>query len=155
MNVSNAIESGRPSAARSRNMAAIRRSNTTPELLLRRALRDRGLRGYRCDYGSLPGRPDIAFTRYRVAVFVDGGFWHGHPTRFAFGRYGAYWDNKIARNIARDRRADEELEELGWHVVRIWDFQLRRDVRAAVAEVEAALASSGAPVRISGEVPGV
>lgn len=120
-------------------MAAIRSKNTKPELLLRKALRARGHVGYRLHARGLPGKPDVVFGR-RVAVFVDGGFWHGHPKRWTAGRYGAYWDEKIARNQERDRQVDAELAALGWHVVRVWDFDLRRDLDAAVRAVEAALA---------------
>jgi DNA mismatch endonuclease (patch repair protein) len=130
-----------PSAARSRNMAAIRRRDTQPELALRKALRARGLVGYRCDCAHLPGRPDVAFTKYRVAVFVDGGFWHGHPKRWKAGRYGSYWDEKIERNVQRDREADAKLRSFGWAVVRLWDFEMGKNMDAAVKTVEAALAA--------------
>src|SRR6188472_4274625 len=90
------------SAGRSRVMAAIRSKDTQPELALRRALHSRGIRGWRCHQRGVAGKPDLAFTRWRVAVFVDGAFWHGHPDHFKFGR-GGYWDAKIARTQERDR----------------------------------------------------
>ena len=70
---------------RSRVMARIRSRDTKPELALRRALYAAGVRGWRCHNRQLPGKPDIAFTRWRVAVFVDGRFWHGLPDYFTFG----------------------------------------------------------------------
>ena len=82
-------------AARSRVMSRIRARNTGPELALRRALAAGGLRGWRCHVRWLPGRPDIAFTRWKVALFVDGCFWHGHPDFFTPGKSGGYWDAKI------------------------------------------------------------
>lgn len=125
----------RTPAVRRQIMAAVRQRDTAPELKLRGALYRAGLRGWRCDYRSVPGRPDIAWPALRVAVFVDGAFWHGHPSRHRPGRSGEYWDQKIAGNIERDRRIDAELGECGWEVVRIWDFEIRRAVDEAVERV--------------------
>src|SRR3954466_8596244 len=99
---------------RSRTMSRIRRRDTGPELLLRRAVWAAGLRGYRLDRRTLPGRPDLAWGQSRVAVFVDGAFWHGHPSAFVRGKSGRYWDEKIARNCERDRVANAALESMGW-----------------------------------------
>lgn len=126
---------------RKRIMAAIRSKDTGPELRLRRALFGAGVRGWRCHYCRAPGNPDLAWPGLRVAVFVDGAFWHGHPSRHKPGRSGAYWDSKIARNIARDRAADAALTGAGWTVVRVWDFEVRRDLPAALSRVIAALRS--------------
>jgi len=75
----------------------------------------------------------------RVAVFVDGAFWHGHPARHKPGRSGAYWDAKIAGNVERDRRADAELEAAGWLVVRAWDFEIRKELPSVVERITGAL----------------
>jgi DNA mismatch endonuclease (patch repair protein) len=123
-------------------MASVRDKNTGPEVALRRALYAAGVRGWRCHYKRAPGTPDIAWPGRRVAVFVDGAFWHGHPSRHRPGRSGSYWDDKIARNVERDRETDAELARLGWHVVRVWDFDVKRDLPGTVARVEAALDSS-------------
>jgi DNA mismatch endonuclease (patch repair protein) len=123
---------------RSKTMSRIRRRDTKPELLLRKAVWARGLRGYRLDDRRFPGRPDIAWPRRRVAVFVDGAFWHGHPTAFTPGKSGAYWDEKIARNVDRDRAADAALREIGWIVLRFWDFQAVKECEACVDAIEAA-----------------
>ena len=125
---------------RSRTMARIRSTGTAPEIQLRRALWRRGLRGYRLDVKRLPGRPDIAWRRYRVAVFVDGAFWHGHPKAFREGKSGLYWDKKIRRNMERDKAANEALKELGWTVLRFWDFEVKQDVESCVDAIEEALA---------------
>jgi DNA mismatch endonuclease (patch repair protein) len=130
---------------RSRIMAANRAKNTSPELLLRKSLYAAGLRGWRCHYKRAPGAPDLAWPGRKVAVFVDGAFWHGHPSRHKPGRSGAYWDEKIAANIERDRRVDAELRALGWKVVRFWDFEIRRDAAAVTDRVRAALASGDRP----------
>jgi DNA mismatch endonuclease, patch repair protein len=123
---------------RSRVMSRIRSKNTGPEMALRRALHQCGVRGWRCHPRSVPGKPDIAFTRWRVAVFVDGCFWHGHPDHFTPGKSGSYWDTKIARTKERDRIANETLDAAGWRVLRFWDFEVEGDlsqVRDRVCEV--------------------
>lgn len=120
-------------------MARIRSRDTQPELLLRRELWRRGVRGYRLDVRGLPGRPDLSWRARRVAVFVDGAFWHGHPSAFTEGKSGSYWDAKIKRNMERDRAADAALLEMGWSVLRFWDFDVRRELQACADAVEAAL----------------
>jgi DNA mismatch endonuclease (patch repair protein) len=105
-------------------MARIKGRDTKPELVLRRALWALGVRGWRCHRKDLPGRPDIAFGRARLAIFVDGAFWHGHPSKFKAGQSGEFWDRKIAQNVARDQRVDAELSSEGWTVVRVWDFDV-------------------------------
>lgn len=124
-------------------MSRVRRRDTRPELLLRRALWAAGVRGYRVDDRRLPGRPDLAWTRHRVAVFVDGAFWHGHPSAYKPGCHGDYWDQKIQRNVERDRAADELLRELGWIVLRLWDFDVRRNLSDALAKIDDALRAQG------------
>ncbi|KWW97916.1 DNA glycosylase [Carbonactinospora thermoautotrophica] len=128
---------------RSRVMAAIRSTNTGPERALRAALRATGASGYRIHYRSLPGKPDVAFTRWKVAVFVDGAFWHGHPDHFNPETASEYWREKIKRNQERDRQADEALRALGWTVLRFWDFELRDDPGGVIERVLAALGAAG------------
>src|SRR4051794_3621376 len=127
------------SEGRRRIMSSIRSTDTKPELLLRRALWRAGVRGWRCNWRGPGGRIDIAFTRPRVAVFVDGSFWHGHPSKWQPGRWSGYWDEKIKRNIAGDKRQTSALEEAGWHVVRVWDFEIGQDVERVGAQVIGAL----------------
>lgn len=126
---------------RRRKMASIHSADTQPELVLRAALRHAGLTGYRVHLRELPGKPDVAYTRWKVAVFVDGVFWHGHPDHFQVGsRRNPYWDTKITRNMARDQLTNHRLLELGWQVVRLWDVEVLRDARGAVEAVRQALA---------------
>ena len=104
-------------------MQSVKRRDTSPELALRKALKELGVRGYRIDRSGLPGRPDLAFGRQRLAIFVDGGFWHGRPDRVRPGR-SPYWDEKIRKNRERDRRVNEELTSAGWRVIRLWDDEV-------------------------------
>lgn len=119
-------------AKRSWLMARVRTRDTRPEVVLRQALWRKGVRGWRLR-SRLPGRPDVAFPRAKIAVFVDGAFWHGHPSKFRFGSSGPFWDAKIAANIARDRRTARQLRAIGWSVLRCWDFDvLRRSDQVAL-----------------------
>ncbi len=127
---------------RSRLMSRVRTRDTAPELALRRALWAADIRGWRVDVRDVPGRPDLVFRRRRVAVFVDGAFWHGHP-EYYWGQSGPFWDAKITRNRERDARVNDELAAAGWCVVRIWDFEVERDTEAAVARVRAELREDG------------
>lgn len=128
-------------------MAAIRSQDTKPELAFRTALRRAGATGYRVHRKDLPGRPDVAFIRWKVAVFVDGVFWHGHPDHWDPEKaVSDYWRLKIARNIARDRAADAALTELGWRVVRVWDVDVRDRLDESVQQVLWALRDSGKPL---------
>ena len=107
--------------------------------MFRQALWAEGIR-YRVDYGKLPGRPDIAIVRDRMAVFVDGDFWHGRDwemrkRKLASGHNAEYWVQKIARNMRRDEQVNTELMDLGWDVVRVWEGDLRRDLAGTVKPV--------------------
>lgn len=124
---------------RSQVMSRIRSKDTKPERSLRSALFAAGLRGWRCHPKGVPGRPDVAFIRWRVAVFVDGRFWHGHPDYFTFGKSGAYWDAKIARTQERDRVANEALAAENWSVLRFWDFDVEQDLEGCVTDIAVTL----------------
>lgn len=133
---------------RHRVMASIRKKDTKPEIALRAALWAAGVRGWRC-HAKLPGSPDVAFSRWKVAVFVDGVWWHGHPDYLPRGRRGPYWDHKIAGNIARDLRATAALRALGWRVLRFWDLEVLRDAELVVRRIRRVLSARGYPVRRS------
>ncbi|MEU8251805.1 very short patch repair endonuclease [Nonomuraea sp. NPDC048916] len=123
---------------RSRNMQANRRSNTKPEVVLRSALHRLGYRyrkDFRLDLEGVKVRPDIVFTARKVAVFVDGCFWHVCPDH---GRQPTtnewYWTPKLRRNMERDRTVNTALETAGWRVVRLWEHEpLTTAVEAVVA----------------------
>lgn len=126
------------SAGRRRNMQSIRRKNTKPELQLRSELHALGYR-YRCDFRiDLPSgrvRPDIVFTRRKVAVFVDGCFWHSCPQH---GRqpstHESYWTPKLRKTVERDQKNTESLTRAGWHVVRIWEHEPLAEAVTSVIE---------------------
>ena len=132
-------------------MSRIRSKDTKPEVAFRRELFRRGVRGWRCHAKHVPGKPDLAFTRKRVAIFVDGCFWHGHPDFFTPGKSGAYWDAKIARTKERDRLANEALAHDGWTVLRFWDFEIEDGLETCIDAVVDALelASNRAASRVA------
>lgn len=117
-------------------MAAIKRAGTQPERLVRSTLHRMGFR-FRKDLpireGGMLIRPDIVFTRARVAVFIDGCFWHSCPEHGAAPRKNTgYWNPKLAGNADRDRRQNAALEAAGWKVVRIWEHESLDDACEAV-----------------------
>jgi DNA mismatch endonuclease (patch repair protein) len=122
-------------------MRGNRRRDTAPELAIRRAVHALGLR-YRVDARPIPDlnrRADLVFTRARVAVFVDGCYWHGCPDHGTVARTNAYyWTPKIQRNRARDRETDTVLAERGWVSLRIWEHET---VTAAVERILTAVRS--------------
>ncbi|EXJ13580.1 Very-short-patch mismatch repair endonuclease (G-T specific) [Imhoffiella purpurea] len=115
-------------------MSRIRGKDTKPELVVRRALFALGYR-YRIGH-KLPGRPDLVFVHQRVAVFIDGCFWHRCPEHFRMPRSNReFWEAKISANCERDRRVDSELTELGWRVLRFWEHEVRREPDVVVGQI--------------------
>jgi DNA mismatch endonuclease (patch repair protein) len=119
-------------------MSRIRSRNTKPELTVRKLAHARGLR-FRTHAKWLPGTPDLVFSRARVAVFVDGDFWHGW--RFPDWRDGLapYWRAKIERNMDRDRETLFHLRSDGWTVIRLWEHEIREDPARCVDRIEDAV----------------
>ncbi|MFN3716863.1 MAG: very short patch repair endonuclease [Thiobacillus sp.] len=113
-------------ATRSRMMSGIRGRNTKPEILVRSLLHREGFR-FRLHARDLPGRPDIVLPRYRAVIFVHGCFWHGHdcPLYRLPGTRPDFWQDKIDRNRASDRRARDALLAAGWRVAVVWECALR------------------------------
>lgn len=120
-------------------MQGNRSRDTKPELLVRSSLHRRGLR-FRVARAPLPGvrrTADVVFTKAKVAVFVDGCYWHGCPEHYRRPRSNqSYWDAKVSRNVSRDREIDQLLKEDGWTVIRVWEHD---DPEAVASRVEAAL----------------
>lgn len=115
-------------ALRSRLMGSIRSTNTKPELYVRRVAHAMGYR-FRLHRKDLPGRPDLAFPKYRTVIFVHGCFWHRHP-RCVFATTpktrAAFWATKFAANVERDSRNKSDLRRLGWRVIVLWECELAR-----------------------------
>lgn len=136
----------RAAAVTSRVMVANRSKNSKVELALRRELHARGIR-FRLHAGDIPGRPDIVIRKYRLAIFVDGDFWHGNAWRRRglkrleddFNVNRDFWVEKLRRNMQRDREVTDLLESEGWQVVRLWESSVRKNVSDAADIVQAAL----------------
>ncbi|MEU3185856.1 very short patch repair endonuclease [Streptomyces sp. NPDC006923] len=123
------------SAARRRNMQAIRSRDTKPERLIRRLVHAQGLR-YRVAAKPLPGlrrTADMVFRPAKVAVFIDGCYWHGCPEHYVPPKTNSgYWSEKVAGNIARDRDTDRQLTEAGWIVLRFWEHEPPEDCALSI-----------------------
>lgn len=109
-------------------MAAVKSKNTKPEELVRKYLFAQGFR-YRKNVNKLPGCPDIVLPKYNTVVFVNGCFWHKHDCKyFRWPKTNFdYWNEKITRNVNRDARNKELLAEKGWHVLTVWECELKHN----------------------------
>lgn len=117
--------------SRSENMARIKATNTRPEVVLRKELTRRGLR-YRLQYRVEGVRVDIAFPSRRLAVLIDGCFWHGCPEHYVHPRGNTdFWDKKLRENVDRDRRQTLKLRGSGWAVLRLWEHEVLESVTSA------------------------
>jgi len=109
---------------RSYCMSRIRSKDTQPEIFLRKAISSAGVKGYRLHY-KLSGRPDIVFPRKKIAVFIDGCFWHKCPKCFVKPKTNVrFWNRKIESNVKRDRAVNTRLKRDGWTVIRIWEHEI-------------------------------
>lgn len=127
---------------RRKNMQAIKSKDTAIELSLRKALWQKGIR-YRKNYRELPGKPDIAITKHKIAIFCDSEFWHGYDweNRKNWIKSGHdYWYPKIERNMRRDQEVNNELSNMGWTVLRFWGFQIKKELNGCVQNIEDAIA---------------
>lgn len=123
-------------AKRSEIMRRVKSTNTSIEIKLRKALWRRGLRGWRVHLKSVIGKPDIVFGNRKVAIFVDGCFWHGCPVCNRTPKSGnTYWENKIARNKARDIKYNEILVNDGWTLIRLWEHEVVGDSDCCVSKI--------------------
>ncbi len=126
---------------RKRNMQAIKGKDTKIEIMLRKKLWEKGYR-YRKNYKNLPGKPDIVFTKYKVAVFCDSEFWHGYNWEEKKKRLGTnreFWIRKIEKNMERDKRVNEELISDGWIVLRFWEKEIKKNLDDCVKKIEEAI----------------
>ncbi len=124
---------------RSEIMSLIRSSSTKPEIALRKIVSAKfypqGYR-YRINYRKIRGTPDIAFVSSKIAIFVDGNFWHGYnfsKTRHKLSE--EYWLPKIQSNIKRDRKVNRDLKKQGWKVIRFWEHQVKKDPELVISRI--------------------
>ncbi|MBS9524002.1 very short patch repair endonuclease [Litoribacter ruber] len=122
---------------RSDNMARIKGWDTKPEKILKKALWHAGVR-YRSNSQKLLGRPDISFIKYKLVVFVDGSFWHGHDwnrRKSSIKSNRDFWLPKIERNMQRDQEVNAYYLSKGWTVLRFWDFEVKNELGVCVMKV--------------------
>ncbi len=118
-------------------MSRIRAKNTKPEMRFRKALWARGIR-YRVNSKLLPGKPDVSILKYKLAIFIDGEFWHGYDwdvKKETIKSNRGFWIPKIERNIQKDREVNRELNEMGFTVFRFWAGELKDDLDKCVNDV--------------------
>jgi len=128
---------------RRKNMQNIRSANTKVELLLAKELKKRKVYFAR-NVKTITGKPDFVFRRKKIAVFVDSDFWHGHPARCIMPKSNCdYWNDKIKRNKARDRKVNKELNSKGWKVVRIWEHNLKHHFKRSINKILKEVVVSG------------
>ncbi len=122
---------------RSNMMSKIRGKNTKPEMLFRRALWKKNVR-YRVDSKHLPGKPDISIKKYRLAIFLDGEFWHGYnweERKKTIKSNREFWIPKIGRNMQRDREVNRQLQDLGYTVFRFWSKEISTDLDTCINDI--------------------
>lgn len=127
---------------RSHIMSKIRGKDTKPEVMLRKALWHRGIR-YRKNYRGLPGTPDIVLTRQKIAIFVDGDFWHARGHQDNPGEQvrsnKEYWARHLGRNVEHDKEVNDELTQEGWLVLRFWESEIKKNLKDCLRQIEAYL----------------
>jgi len=127
------------SAKRSNLMRKIKSDKTKPEILLQKALRKKGFK-FKKNYTKLTGIPDIALLKKKVAIFVDGEFWHGYRWQEKKKKIKSnrkYWIPKIERTISRDRKNNRKLRKEGWIVIRFWQDQIIKDIDKCLEKIQA------------------
>lgn len=132
------------SNTRSAIMAKVKSRDTRPEIRVRRALHRAGYR-FRLHRADLPGKPDLSFPRYRLALFVHGCFWHRHGCKRTTmpATNTEFWSRKFRRTLERDRRARKELEENGWTTDIIWECQLEAGISRLIKLLTGAAQAAG------------
>ncbi|MCJ7602874.1 MAG: very short patch repair endonuclease [Desulfobulbaceae bacterium] len=123
---------------RSYCMSRIKGKDTGLEVLVRSALHKRGLR-FRKHVKELPGKPDIVFIKARVAVFLDGDFWHGYRFPSWENKVSDFWKKKISKNRERDAGNHRKLRAMGWTVIRLWQHEVQKNFETCIERIDAAV----------------
>ena len=122
---------------RSEIMKKVKSKNTSVEIKFRQELWKSGIRGWRTCQKGIPGKPDVVYKGRKIAIFVDGCFWHGCPVCDRSPKSGdKYWENKINKNAARDKENEEKLIKEGWKVIRFWEHEVNKNVAGCVLRVK-------------------
>jgi len=122
---------------RSKIMSKIRGKNTKPELMFRKALWRKGVR-YRVNSKQLPGKPDVSIKKYKLAIFVDGEYWHGYnwdERKPKLKTNRNFWIPKIERNMQRDEEVNQQLNALGFTVFRFWEHEIKKDLNTCINDI--------------------
>ena len=125
------------SASVSKLMSANKYKNSTPELIFRKHLWKYGLKGYRVHYKKVPGRPDFAFVSKKIAVFINGCYWHRCPhCNLAMPKNNIdFWKDKFERNVKRDKNKIEMLHAMGWKTITIWECNIKNNLESEISKV--------------------
>lgn len=128
----------------SKYMRSNKSKNTKPEILFRKALWNAGVRGYRLHWKKAPGKPDIAFPGKKIAIFLNGCFWHRCPKcNLSLPKNNrSFWEEKFSRNVERDQEKITALENENWTVITIWECELKEDIGTQVDRIRNLLATS-------------
>src|SRR5262245_26457349 len=126
---------------RSRAMSQVKLKDGSLEIMIRSELHRRGYR-FRKHVRSLPGSPDVVFPREKIAIFIEGDFWHGYELSKWEHKLSDFWKEKIHTNIKRDQKNFRKLRKMGWRVVRIWQHQIKRDLQSCVLRIVKAIERS-------------
>ncbi|WDF45998.1 very short patch repair endonuclease [Chryseobacterium sp. KACC 21268] len=128
---------------RSKLMSKIKGKDTQPEIIFRKALWSEGLR-YWLNVSKLPGKPDVVLRKYKVAIFIDGDFWHGYnweEKKLRIKSNAEYWIKKIERNMERDLENTAALQEMGYTVFRFWEHNIKKDLTSCLFQVKSFIES--------------
>lgn len=121
----------------SRIMSSIRSKDTKPELILRKFMWSHGIKGYRLHWKKVPGKPDIAFPGEKIAIFINGCYWHRCPyCKLALPKSNSdFWAQKFEANIVRDKLKINQLENMDWKVLTVWECEIKKDVEHQVNKI--------------------
>lgn len=134
-------------------MRANKASNTRLEVIVRKEVWKRGYRGYRLNYKKLPGKPDIVFSKLKIAVFIHGCFWHSCPKcdRSSPKKNTDFWMHKFQRNKERDNEVQLRLQQLGWHVIVLWECDIKSNLVGAADRIISKIENIRACNNLSGQ----